>query len=339
MVGAISSKSFTPTLVRSSDLSAVQSSMEKGGDRDHIGGLIERLIQRLTDFCGGTNYSEVRRCAFDLYSTETSDRQKFQAFEKIQFLAGDGFEGRFSIEESPENPGKAFLAIELEDGEIQRFEISKRELFFDKWDVEFNQAAIQGDLALLEKEPLDEKQWQKDVERTGVRICGKLVRSDSDFNALAQSYKFSDEEVIFAKKFCVQTVNAIIWNRAIDGVQINSSVSEKDLRLSYEMSRNADGRLNIDAVVEFDKSEQNSVNEMIEYMEDALPSEKGLTTQIGNPIIHVREAALNLNIQFSPGEPLITHLSGHIGQYVGPVEPLPEPRLQMDPGLMPGMKA
>ncbi|MBH1965369.1 MAG: hypothetical protein I8H77_13585 [Comamonadaceae bacterium] len=320
--------------IRSSDLASVKSSVGRGADRDSIGGFFERIVLRFLDMCGGTNRTELRKLAFDLYSPETSARLKFQSFERLKSLVGDDYKSNFTQQEvSGGDAGRIAFAIDLGDGENFRFETTKRELFFDQHDVQFEQHAIKDQLQAVIGQAIDSEQltqWEKDLPRTGVFLGGVFCSNEEQFVAASEALGCSKNEVEFIKKTCVQTTNGIIWNRAVKGVQLNSAVIQEELRAKYEVSRGVDGNLKLDVLVEFDKSENMPFHAMAEYMEIAVESEQGLLSASGKPILQIREGDLKLSIEYSAGNPQVdpqmrpqgeitySHLSGHIGKYVDP---------------------
>lgn len=304
----------------SNDILDVQSAAKNGSDRESIGSVFSRFLDRIMDFISGQNRSEAKKCLLDLYSPDTSAKLKYEAFKELAEMAGEGHANLFSIQEPiAGDPQKFALQIDLGFSEPLQFVLEKNEIFIERSEPEYDNDFIAQTLAGITARDVDMKQWNKDLVRDGVRIAGVFVKSSEEFDELARENQFTAAEADLIRKVCVQTTFAVISEGAVEGRHINI-LSNKNPDRSYNISRLGDGTLNIDISNRFNKTEDFTFEEMIEDMALRAEFSTSEKTGSGRELTSLIEGDLQLKLQFPPGQSKPdAQLTGHIGVYAGPL--------------------
>lgn len=79
------------TIISEKDFQTIKSA----SDRDHIGNAASRLWDRIADWFSGTDRTEAKKLAFDLYSPSVTDQNKVKAFDQLREMAGAKFKDEF----------------------------------------------------------------------------------------------------------------------------------------------------------------------------------------------------------------------------------------------------
>ncbi len=305
-------------------------------DRDHIGGLISRIFEKIKDWVSGTHVYEAKQCLHDILSEQSSDLQKFTSFSKLHQLAGAGYQDRFSMERAAD--GKFSLIIHLDEPTVLA-EVNAKASFYKESELVLNQERI---LSLLREDaaiPPTDGQFRKDIHRgdgktimiNGQEVAKSALHGGSaesnvgytveNFMALAKEQGFNDAEI--------QTVEILANQRSIgiltasgpaDGIKVITLNGGK-IAETIRLSRNADGEAVLTMTQDFDYFESRNCTTLQNfYATEALLHEM----YSESPHLAARAGSVALDIVISPsGEVVSSHGTIAVSEFVDPYAPEP----------------
>lgn len=77
------------------DVGSIQAAARDGQELE---GKVARILTKIKDWFCGTHEGEVKRCLYDLCSSDTSDKKKVESFKRLRSLAGASYQHDFSVE-------------------------------------------------------------------------------------------------------------------------------------------------------------------------------------------------------------------------------------------------
>ncbi len=359
MSNGISSQAFAPTFVSSQGLASVKASVERGSDRDHIGSMVSRAFDRIADWFCGTNHSEVKQCLFDIYSPDSSENQKYQAFDRLRTLAGDGHADKFVLREKGGADQESYeWGIEFFPGELELHSISKEELCFNNIELDLDMGALASVFEGFASGNVDEEQFKKDVERTGVIVeeGGAPIRSVSEFKARLTELNYSPDEVELAQKIFTQGSEADLLKKGVKDFAVGTVLGSSDSSFqTYKLGKTEAG-ISMEIHGGYNQAKNNhlkSLQEVAEFF--GQNGESMLEMSDEKQVKTFLKGEYKLQLIFPSGQtkPEVTG-SFKVGEWIAPAEGKvsffsPEPQAaakvevletgRIDPGLLLNMKA
>lgn len=220
-----------------SDIGKIKAS----SSRDHIGTVVARAWDHVIDWFCETNRTEAKKCLFDLFSPLTSDLEKIEIFQKLQNLAGKGFQQQFTSTNESE---KESYAIKLADGS-ECFSLSRTLLRCDS-ELILKKIAFDRDeenlLGVLEK----------DITRGTYRVSGQRLDGASTDDRMTQLYdKLAEMGCTAAQKnaivnICNQSVFGIIMDDVLRSQErIGTCPGNVNARVEYDINVDENGNMRV----------------------------------------------------------------------------------------------